>query len=91
MVACYVQPWVGLSRGSQIVAARDLLEMTQEEFAAECGVSPKTLGNFEKYFRGRVDSLMKIQATIERLRVELIDDERGIGAIVKPREPRKKR
>lgn len=56
--------------GSQILAARDLLGITQSELAAAAGVSDKTIQNFEA---GKSDPY---PATLEKIRAEL--ERRGI-------------
>lgn len=57
--------------GSQILAARDLLGLTQSELAAAAGVSDKTIQNFEA---GKSDpypvTLEKIRAELERRGIE---------------------
>jgi len=94
MVACYVQPCVGLSHGSQIAAARRLLGMTLLDLKRESGVGVKTINRLEKsgrHLRGRISSLVKIQTALEKLRIEFVDDNGELGVILKPPEPRKKR
>lgn len=56
--------------GSQILAARDLLGLTQSELATAAGVSEKTIQNFEA---GKSDPY---PATLEKIKAEL--ERRGI-------------
>lgn len=72
--------------GSQILAARDLLGLTQAELAVAAGVSEMTIFNFEagkhEPYRATVE---KIQTELERRGIEFINGDtplisgRGIG------------
>ena len=77
--------------GTQIRAARVLLEMEQSELAERASVSINTVRNMEakgrQVVRVRLDTLMKVQKALEDAGVEFIA-ENGGGAGVRLRRSR---
>jgi len=72
---------------AQIRAARGLLDMTQTELAHLAGTSAATIKRIESasVIRGTAESLLKIQAALEKAGVEFIpvDDLKGPGVRLK--------
>jgi transcriptional regulator with XRE-family HTH domain len=65
--------------GKQVAASRELLGLTQDEFAAAAGVSFRTVSRFERgEVEPRRESLRKIELELERRGIEFTNGD-GIG------------
>lgn len=70
--------------GAQIRAARALLGWSQDEAALQAGVGVATFRRLEGEGRIPADRTLKeMIAAFERAGVVLVDDDRGIGAVLK--------
>lgn len=73
--------------GTQIRAARVLLEMEQSELAERASVSINTVRNMEakgrQVVRVRLDTLIKVQKALEKAGVEFIAENGGAGVRLK--------
>lgn len=70
--------------GAQIRAARALLDWSRNRAAAESGVALVTLRRLETEGRIPLDrTLRAILEAFDKAGVALVDDDRGIGAVLK--------
>jgi transcriptional regulator with XRE-family HTH domain len=72
-----------LKTGSQLAAARALVNITQAELATRAGLSTNTIRNMEATHRrpisGRVPSIRAVQSTLEAAGVRFLPEEASAG------------
>ena len=77
-----------LSTGNQLRAARALLGIDQAELAKRAGVDINTVRNLEgkgaEPLGGRVDTLRKVQSTLESAGIEFLNHGQPGVRLVKP-------